>query len=148
MITPKGDDEREDHDRRADPELLGADERDDHALEADRPTDEGIDQYERGELWKVLPKAKTHRTRRGTDRVYGFSPWTLTPCTPNLRATRSFDVPPKGSKCSVIRTAVNPTASSTDRSSASGRAPAIQPVHRSISRLIVSDSSLATTMSA
>jgi hypothetical protein len=56
-------------------------------------------------------------------------------------------VPPNGSKYSLMRTEWKPVASSTVTSSASGRAPAIQPVHKSMSRLIASDSSLATTMS-
>jgi hypothetical protein len=65
-----------------------------------------------------------------------------------LRATRSFDVPPNGSKYSAIRTGRKPFPANTVMSSASGRAPAIQPVHKSMSRLIDSDSSLATMMSA
>jgi hypothetical protein len=56
-------------------------------------------------------------------------------------------VPPKGSKCSVIWAARKPICTRTPASSASGRAPAIQPVHKSTSRLIDSDSSSATTMS-
>jgi hypothetical protein len=81
-------------------------------------------------------------------RCHAFSACTFTPLTPYLRATRSFEVPPKGSKYSAIRTDLNPTDSNTNRSSASGRAPAIQPVHRSMSRLVDSESSLATMMSA
>jgi hypothetical protein len=65
-----------------------------------------------------------------------------------LRATRSFDVPPNGSKYSVMRTERKPIPSNTVTCSASGRAPAIQPVHKSMSRLIDSDSSLPTAMSA
>ena len=69
-------------------------------------------------------------TSRGVHRCHDFSACTFTPLTPYLRATRSFEVPPKGSKYSVMRTDRNPTDSNTNRSSASGRAPAIQPVHK------------------
>jgi hypothetical protein len=68
--------------------------------------------------------------------------------TPYLRATRSFDVLPNGSKYSVMRTGLKPISASSAGSSASGRAPAIQPVHKSMSRLIDSESSFATAISA
>ena len=68
--------------------------------------------------------------------------------TPYLRAVRSLVVPAKGSNRCVIRTFVNPTDSNAPQISASGRAPAIQPVHRSTSRLAVSSSSAPRTMSA
>jgi hypothetical protein len=58
-----------------------------------------------------------------------------------------LEVPPNGSKYSVIVTGLNPMRASRSTSSASGRAPAIQPVQRSMSRLIDSASSSATTMS-
>src|SRR5512143_2823379 len=45
-----------------------------------------------------------------------------------------FEVPRKQSNRSVIFTSENPTAASSDTSSASGRAPAIQAVHKSMSR--------------
>jgi hypothetical protein len=81
-------------------------------------------------------------------QVFGpLTACTFTPATPYFRATRSLDVPRNGSKRSAIATVRKPMCVSTETSSASGRAPAIQPVHRSISRLIVSESSLATTMS-
>jgi hypothetical protein len=59
-----------------------------------------------------------------------------------------LDVPPKQSKRSRSATARKPAAVSTSSSSATGRAPAIQPVHKSMFRLSDSLSSLATTMSA
>jgi hypothetical protein len=99
-------------------------------------------------LGEVLPEAKSQGISRGVQRCHDFSACTFTPLTPYLRATRSFEVPPKGSKYSEMRTDLNPTDSNTNRSSASGRAPAIQPVHKSMSRLIDSESSLATMMSA
>jgi hypothetical protein len=71
----------------------------------------------------------------------------FTPVTPYLRATRSFDEPRKQSKRSVSLTDWKPISAKTAKSSASGRAPAIQPVHRSMSRLIDSDNSLSTTIS-
>jgi hypothetical protein len=48
----------------------------------------------------------------------------------------------------MMRTDRKPTWPNTVTSSASGRAPAIQPVHKSMSRLLDSASSFATTMSA
>jgi hypothetical protein len=77
-----------------------------------------------------------------------FAAKTFTPATPNLRATFSFEVPRNGSNRSRISTPSNPTSASSHRSSASGRAPPIQPVHRSMSWRIDSGSSDPTTMSA
>jgi hypothetical protein len=80
--------------------------------------------------------------------VHGRVAARFTPIAPYFRAVRSFLVPPNGSNRCVIRTPVKPADSNARAISASGRAPAIQPVHKSMSRLIDSDSSFATTMSA
>lgn len=82
-----------------------------------------------------------------TDQL-AFAAKTVTPMTAYLRAIRSFDVPRKQSKRRRGSTPMKPTDERAPISSASGRAPAIQPVQRSMSRRMPSDSSLPTTMSA
>src|SRR4030095_11666510 len=62
----------------------------------------------------------------------------FTPITPYRRAVRSFDVPEKQSNRPVIATSPNPADVNTPMSSASSRAPAIQPVQRSMSRKALS----------
>ena len=94
----------------------------------------------RAESWPRIPVGCGVQT--------AFSATTVTPITPNLRAMRSFDVARKQSKRFRTSTFCRPNRSSAETSSASGRAPAIQPVHRSMSFLMPSDSSPATTMSA
>jgi hypothetical protein len=61
---------------------------------------------------------------------------------------RSFEVPPKQSNRWVIATSVNPPLLNTSTSSASSRAPAIQPVQRSMSRRALSERASPMTMSA
>ena len=101
----------------------------------------------RDEFTERLQLAEPGKEFEFVDWCHNLSAWTFTPLTPYLRAVRSFDVPPNGSKYSAMRTALKPADCNTRTSSASGRAPAIQPVQRSISRLTDSDSSLATMMS-
>jgi hypothetical protein len=73
---------------------------------------------------------------------------TFTPCALNFRATVSFEVSRKQSNRSVIFTSENPTALSQQTSSASGRAPAIQAVHKSMSRRASSETGLFSAMFA
>jgi hypothetical protein len=61
---------------------------------------------------------------------------------------RSLLVPRNASNRSRNSTGENPTLARTSRSSPSGRAPAIQPVHRSMSLRADSESSWPTMMSA
>ena len=72
----------------------------------------------------------------------------LTPITLYRRAVRSFDVPVKQSKRATMSTFSKPAATNAPVSSASSRAPAIQPVHKSMSRSALSGSSSPMTMSA
>jgi hypothetical protein len=72
----------------------------------------------------------------------------LTPVTPYRRAVRSFEVPAKQSNRVVIATSPNPADVNTPMSSASSRAPAIQPVQRSMSRKALSGRISPMTMSA
>jgi len=68
---------------------------------------------------------------------------TFTPCTPYLRAVFSLDVVRKQSNRAVIWTSSRPVCDRYATSSASGRAPAIQPVHKSMLRRASSGSSTA-----
>ena len=86
-----------------------------------------------------------HGARGHTWRLAAY---TLTPVTWNFRVTFSFEVPRNGSNRSRTWESANPISASNDNSSAAGRAPPIQPDHRSMSRRIDSGSSDATTMSA
>jgi hypothetical protein len=72
---------------------------------------------------------------------------TFTPCTPNWRAVFSLDVARKQSNRAVMCTSSRPIHFKYATSSASGRAPAIQPVHKSILRRIFSESSTSSAMS-
>ena len=72
----------------------------------------------------------------------------FTPTTPYRLAVRSFVVPAKQSNRSSTRTFVKPADSNTPTSSASSRAPAIQPVQRSMSRSALSGRTSPMTMSA
>ena len=104
------------------------------------------------------PFAKTMRTKLPSSEIqagfsltvciHGLRAKTLAPRTPYFRAVFSFFVPRKQSKWAVTRTSSNPRSPKNDTSSASGRAPAIQPVHRSMLRRTSSPSSASSTMSA
>jgi hypothetical protein len=72
----------------------------------------------------------------------------FTPITPYRPTARSFAVPAKQSNRLVIATLRSPTEVKTSMSSASSRAPAIQPVHRSISRKALSGRTSPMMMSA
>src|SRR5258708_17911341 len=61
---------------------------------------------------------------------------TFTPCTPNCHAAFSLDVARKQSNRPVMCTSSKPIRFRYATSSTSGRAPAIQPVHKSILRRI------------
>jgi hypothetical protein len=54
----EGDDEREDDDLGADPELLGTDQGDDRALQAHHPAHERVDEDQQPELRPVLAQAE------------------------------------------------------------------------------------------
>ena len=72
---------------------------------------------------------------------------TLAPRTPYSLAVFSFFVPRKQSKWAVTRTSSNPRSPKNETSSASGRAPAIQPAHKSMLRRTSSPSSASSTIS-
>ena len=81
--------------------------------------------------------------------VRGFVARNATPCVPNAAALEALAAPEKVSqRCALNSTSTSPAASMIARISASSRAPAIQPVHRSTFSLAASGTAFATTMSA
>jgi len=72
----------------------------------------------------------------------------FTPTTPYLLAVRSLVVPAKQSNRSTMRGSSNPAVPNASMISASSRAPAIQPVQRSMSRSALSGSVSPMRMSA
>lgn len=83
------------------------------------------------------------RTRGQRDRMAD----TLTPTTPYRLAVRSLLVPAKQSNLATMR-GLNPAEANAPIISASSRAPAIQPVQRSMPRSASSDRVSPMTMSA
>jgi hypothetical protein len=89
----------------------------------------------RSELALRFGISRTARTAsHGVDQTLSRTADRLTPITPYRRAVRSFEVPAKQSNRLVIAMSPNPADANTPMSSASSRAPAIQPVQRSMSR--------------
>ena len=72
----------------------------------------------------------------------------LIPTVPNALALDACGAPSKTLAFQVISKSANPAANTVDCSSASSRAPAIQPVHRSIFLFAPSGTSRLTRMSA
>jgi hypothetical protein len=70
------------------------------------------------------------------------------PSVPNLAALDCWGAPAKTSFLQVISKSVNPLATTVAWSSSSRRAPAIQPVQRSILRFAPSETAFRTAMSA
>ena len=71
----------------------------------------------------------------------------LTPTVPNWAALDACGAPAKTSSLQVTSKSTKPAATTVAPSSASSRAPAIQPFQRSMSRLAASGTALVTRMS-
>jgi hypothetical protein len=84
----------------------------------------------------------------GRASVQGLVALKLIPTVPNALALDACGAPSKTSAFQVISKSVKPAATTVDCSSASSRAPAIQPVQRSIFLFAASGTARLTRMSA